>query len=526
MRDFTNPTRSLAVGEHGMVAASHPQATLAGRDILRAGGNAIDAALAAVAIQGVVEPQMTGIGGDCFLLYSPRAGMPIAVNGSGRTPAATSIDAFAHSNAEEMPPTSPYAVTVPGAVDTWCTLSADHGKLSLEDVLQPAINAAENGFRVTPRVAFDWTNFQERLREHAPARAHFLIDDRPAQVGDRRADPALAQTLRRIGREGRPAFYEGAVAAEIVSELRALGGVHTEADFAAQRCDYVDPISTTYHDHDVFECPPNGQGLAALMIMRTLAGYDMGPQLDFADRVHLLAEATKAAYRTRDAYFCDPDSAPTAASHFLSDDFIGDIRGRINLAKASAPVDWDHIEHRDTVYVSVVDRDLNAVSIINSLFSVFGSGIYAPKSGVLLHNRGWSFSTRPGHPNALGPRKRPLHTIIPGMLVKDGRAVMPFGVMGGHYQACGHANFLSNIFDLGMDIQSASEVPRSFAFKGNLQLERTISKTVADDLARRGHAIEWVGEPLGGCQAIWIDHARGVLLGASDHRKDGVALPV
>jgi gamma-glutamyltranspeptidase/glutathione hydrolase len=259
------------------------------------------------------------------------------------------------------------------------------------------------------------------------------------------------------------------------------------------------------------------------MILRILEGTDI-KALPEVDRVHLLAEASKAAYRARDAFFCDPAHGEVNAAHFLSDGYIGAIRNRISMTRATAAVDWDDIEHTDTVYVTVVDRDLNAVSFINSLFNPFGSGIYAPKSGVLLHNRGWGFRLKPGHPNALGPNKRPMHTIIPGMVMKDGRCVMPFGVMGGHYQATGHGNFLSNVFDLGMDIQAASEVPRSFAFDGVLSLEPTFAKEVGTQLAARGHDVRWAEAALGGCQAIWIDRARGVLLGATDHRKDGVAL--
>jgi gamma-glutamyltranspeptidase/glutathione hydrolase len=523
MRDFMAIARSLAVAERGMAATSHPQATLAAIEMLKSGGNAVDAAVAAVAVQGVVEPQMTGVGGDCFALYSPKAGEPIALNGSGRTPAGTDVAKFAASGQRDIPPTSPEAVTVPGAIDAWCQLVADHGSRSLEEIFRPAIAAAEQGFCVTPRVAEDWRRFRARIEIDANAALQFLPGGEVPVVGDIRAQPALGATLRRIAQRGRDAFYAGEVADEMVAILRKLGGSHTAADFAAQTSDYVKPISSRYHEHDVVECPPNGQGLAALMILRTLAGFDMSA-LSQADRIHLLAEATKAAYRARDAFFCDPAISKVDPAGFLADDYIGRIRSRIDMSRASEPVSWDDIEHRDTVYVTVVDRDLNAISLINSLFYPFGSGIYAPKSGILLHNRGWSFRAEPGHPNSLGPRKRPMHTIIPGLLRKAGKTTMSFGVMGGHYQATGHANLLSNIFDLEMDIQAAAEAPRSFAFDGVLSLEPTISAAVRDELQRRGHQARFSDEPIGGCQAIRIDHARGVLLGASDHRKDGLAL--
>ncbi|WP_315835457.1 gamma-glutamyltransferase family protein [Bradyrhizobium prioriisuperbiae] len=523
MRDFMVPGRSMAVGERGMAATSHPQATLAALGVLQAGGNAMDAALAAVAVQCVVEPAMTGIGGDCFVLYSPKGGAPVAYNGSGRAPAGTDLDKLKREGLTQIAPTSTTAVTIPGAIDAWCFLNATHGSLPLERVLQPAIDAAENGFRVTPRVAFDWGRFKTKLETNAAAAAQFLPGGRAPEIGELRSQPALGKTLRRIAREGRSAFYEGEVPQEIAGELQRLGGSHTAEDFAAHRGEVVTPITAPYRDHDVYQCPPNGQGLAALMILRMLAGYDIKALSD-ADRVHVLAEATKAAYRARDAYFCDPAFGPLDASHFTGDDYIARLRGNITLPRATAAVDWDMIEHRDTVYLTVVDRDLNTVSFINSLFAAFGSAIYAPKSGVLLHNRGWGFQLDAAHPNALAPRKRPMHTIIPGLVMKGGRAVMPFGVMGGHYQATGHANFLSNVFDLGMDIQSASDAPRSFAFGGALQLEPTFGRALGDDLAQRGHKLDWVDAPLGGCQAIYIDHARGVLLGASDHRKDGMAL--
>jgi gamma-glutamyltranspeptidase / glutathione hydrolase len=523
MRDFMAIARSVAVAERGMAATSHPQATLAAVEMLKAGGNAIDAALAAVAVQGVVEPQMTGIGGDCFALYSPKGGAPIALNGSGRTPAKTNAGKYADSNSLDIPPTSPEAVTVPGAIDAWCTLSKDYGSKPLAQVFAAAIEAAEEGFRITPRVAADWTRFRARIESHPDALAHFLPGGHAPAVGDKRVQPALAATFRRIAREGRAGFYEGQVADDIIATLRALGGVHDADDFASQRSDYVTPISTSYQGHDVVECPPNGQGLAALMIIRTLAGYDVAGLSD-TDRIHLLAEATKAAYRARDAFFCDPATGHVDASHFLSDAYISAIRAKIDMTKASTTETWNDIEHKDTVYVTVVDRDLNAVSLINSLFAPFGSGIYARKSGVLLHNRGWSFRAKPGHPNSLGARKRPMHTIIPGMLMRNGRAVMPFGVMGGHYQATGHANFLSNVLDRKFDIQAAAESPRSFAFDKVLQLESTIPESVRADLAARGHTIQMAEAGIGGCQAIQIDYDRGVLLGASDHRKDGLAL--
>ncbi len=523
MRDFMTPGRSLAVGERGMAATSHPQATLAALAILQEGGNAMDAALAAVALQGVVEPQMTGIGGDCFALYAPGGGVPVALNGSGRTPAAIDLDRHKRDGLKAIEPTSPVAVTIPGAVDAWCTLHEKFGLLPLDRILRPAIAAAEGGFRVTPRVSYDWQRNRGRVESNAAAAAQYLPGGEAPAVGARRAQPALGRTLRRIAAEGRAAFYQGEVADELVAELRRLGGVHAREDFAAHRCESVTPISVTYRDHEVYECPPNGQGLAALMILRILAGYDV-KALAEVDRVHLLAEATKLAYGTRDQFVADPEFGPLDAARYLSEGHIGRLRGLISPARAAPGVTLEQVAHRDTIYITVVDRDRNTVSLINSLFAAFGSGIYAPKSGVLLHNRGWGLNLDAAHPNALAPNKRPMHTIIPGMVVKDNRAVMPFGVMGGHYQAAGHASFLSNVFDRGMDLQAASDAPRSFAHDGVLALEPTYAPDLRDALARCGHSVAWAEVPLGGCQAIWIDHTAGVLFGASDHRKDGMAL--
>ncbi len=525
MRDFFTPGRSLAVGSGGMAATSHPLSTLAAVEVLKSGGNAMDAVIAAVAVQCVVEPAMTGIGGDCFVLYSKKGGVPVALNGSGRAPAGARAEWFAEQDLSEIAATSPHSVTVPGAVDAWCTLNAEHGTKSLEELFGPAIRCAEEGYRVAPRVAFDWERNTAKLSHDPDAKAAFLPGGNAPQVGNLMRLPALANTLRRIAKEGRSAFYEGEVAAEIVAKLSGLGGHHNEADFAAQRSTPVEPIRTRFRDVDVYECPPNGQGLIALMMLNLADHVDLKGG-SIADRTHVLAEITKASYHARDSHLCDPEHGELPVEHFLSQDWVRRVLPHIDAKRAKALPTWDEVAHKDTVYLTVVDRDLNAVSFINSLFGAFGSGILAPRSGVLLHHRGSAFRTLPGHPNAIGPGKRPLHTIIPGMVMRNGRAIMPFGVMGGQYQATGHVDFLSKIFDLGLDIQEASDAPRSFATEGRLQLEPTFPAEVVEDLRRRGHEIEIVDSAIGGCQAIMIDHDRGALFGASDHRKDGCALGI
>jgi gamma-glutamyltranspeptidase/glutathione hydrolase len=525
MRDFNVPGRSAAMSANGMAATSQPIATLAALDVLRSGGNAADAAIAAVAMQCVVEPESTGIGGDCFVLYSPQGSPPVALNGSGRAPAKANVEWYAERGLRDIEVLSPHAVTIPGAVDAWCTLHAKYGTRPLAELLEPAARAAEEGYIVNQRVSYDWHRLQWKLRDPVTA-ALFLPGGKPPMPGDRMRNPPLAGTLRRIGRDGREAFYDGLVMRDIIRRLKSLGGLHEPEDFAAQHSEWVEPISAAYCGYEVYECPPNGQGLAALMILRQLEGFALGDDTyTEADRLHLLAEATKSAYRMRDDFFADPAHYAVDIEGFLSDRWAERARRQIRLDAVLPGNQWHGgTLHTDTVYLCTVDRDGSACSFINSLFSNWGSGIVAPESGVLLQNRGSGFRTIPGHPNAIAPGKRPFHTIIPAMLAKDGRAVMPFGVMGGQYQAVGHAHFLHRVLDRGLDPQQAAEAPRSFAFRGKLQVERANPEPIVVDLARRGHEIDWRNVPLGGCQAIWIDRDRGVLIGGSDPRKDGLAL--
>ncbi|MBL8672882.1 MAG: gamma-glutamyltransferase family protein [Alphaproteobacteria bacterium] len=513
-----------------MVATSHPDSTLAAIETLRAGGNAVDAAIAAAAVLAVVEQQMTGIGGDCFVLYAPAAqsgsDRPVlALNGSGMAPAGATIEAMRSRGVDVIRTETAHAVTVPGAVDAWTTLHGAHGKLPLDRVLAPAIERAEKGFVVSPRVAWDWGRQLPRLLASRTMASSFAPGSRTPSAGDRFANPKLGATLRRIATHGRAGFYEGPVAADVVATLRSHGGVHTEADLAAQRSIWVEPIKTTYRGVDVYECPPNGQGLAALMMLNVYSGYRLGEgDASAVDRIHLLAEATKSVYLYRDALFADPTKVHVPVDQLLSRALADRIRRDISMDRAVRPVMHDLPSHPDTVFLCVVDRDGNTVSFINTLFHTFGSTIYAAESGVVLQSRGISFTLDAKHPNALAPGKRPFHTIIPGMLVKDRRALMPFGVMGAHFQAVGHVHLVSAVLDRGMDPQAAIEEPRSFFTEGALVLERTVPENVRAELVMRGHPVKWADAPHGGAQAIWIDRARGVLVGGSDPRKDGMAL--
>jgi len=526
MRDFHFPGRSPVRAANAMVATSQPSATLAGVEVLRSGGNAVDAAVAACAVLCVTEPQSTGIGGDCFCLYTPAgAEAPIALNGSGHAPAALSAEWLAERGVNALDGSSPHAVTVPGAVDAWEQLLRDHGSKGLDELLQPAIRYAEDGFVVHARTASDWTDAAGRLAGDEHTATQFLPEGKALREGGVFRQPELARTLQRIAREGRSAFYEGEVAADMVGKLRALGGLHTEEDFAARKAEYVEPIATDYRGYTVFECPPNGVGVIALLILNMLEGFEPTEDPLSAERMHRLVEATRLAYRDRNAFVADPADVEVPLDMLLSKDYAAALRETIREDRAAAALPaagWP--AHEDTVYLCVVDRDGNACSFINSLFKSFGSAILAPASGVMLHNRGLGFSLEPGHPNAVRPNRRPMHTIIPAMLAKDGRAVMPFGVMGGHYQPVGQSWLLSSMLDHGLDPQAALDLPRLFAYDGEVAVERGIPEAACAELGRRGHALAPVGPPHGGGQAIWIDRESGTLVAGSDPRKDGLAL--
>ena len=526
MRDFQQPGRSAAYSERGMIATSHPAAAVVGLDVLHAGGTAADAAIAAAAVLCVAEPQMTGIGGDCFWIHAAANNGITAYNGSGRTPAAAVYGYYAERGINVLAPTDPHTVTIPGAVEAWERLHQSHGSLPMDQLLAPAIKLAEEGCLIHPRVAFDWQRFESRIALRAPARAAFLPGGRVLAAGDRHANPALARTLRAIARDGASALYRGQVAECLVRTLRDAGGLHSVDDFADHVGESVVPIRTAYRGMQVLECPPNGQGIAALMLLNILTAT--GQPLDalsMSERIHLFAEATKLVYWERNVWCGDPDFAAFPLERLLSAEHAAELAANIHPDRAADAPPPDRTNHTDTTYLAVVDENLNCVSFINSLFNSFGSGIYDAETGILLHNRGLGFTFTPDHPNAIDARKRPLHTIIPGMILDaDGRPAMPFGVMGGHFQAAGHAQFLSHMFDRGLDPQQAAEEPRSFAFEGKLEVETSIPPDVLEQLRSRGHRLAPAEGPLGGAQAIFVDRVKGVLIGGSDPRKDGLAL--
>jgi gamma-glutamyltranspeptidase/glutathione hydrolase len=507
-----------------MAATSHPLATQAAIEVLRAGGTAADAAVTAVATLAVVEPHMTGIGGDCFCLVA-RPDAPIwGYNGSGRAAAGVSAQALAAQGLRTIAGDSVHAVTVPGAVEAWAAILAAHGRFGLDRALGPAIRYAEQGFPVAPRVAHDWAPAAPRLARDPGAARHFLFGGAAPAVGDVVRFPALAATLSAIARHGPRAFYEGAIAEDIAATLAGRGGFLAADDLARHRGDLAEPIATNYRGLDVVEMPPNGQGLTALVMLNILERFDLA-SLDpaGADRFHIALEAARLAFAVRDAHIADPDFMRASVPALLDKAFAATLADRIDRSRR-VPVAVSPAIGSDTVYLTVVDRDRMAVSLINSLFSAFGVGIATEKTGIMLQNRGACFVIDPDHPNNIGPRKRPMHTIIPGLATREGRCELSFGVMGAHYQPMGHAHVVANIVDHGMDVQAAIDAARVFYVGEQTVVERGVTAQAIEGLAARGHDVVVAPAPWGGGQAIRIDWQRGVLIGGSDPRKDGCAL--
>ncbi|GAK44423.1 gamma-glutamyltransferase [Tepidicaulis marinus] len=527
MRDLHFPGRSPVYAVNGLCATSQPLAAEAAIAILRAGGNAVDAAIAASAVLCVIEPYNTGIGGDCFALLSKKGGGEIiGLNGSGRAPKSLSLEKLRARGVEQLSLNSVHSVTIPGAVDAWARLVEDHGTMELGRLLEPAIAYAEEGFAVAPRIAMEWQFLEGHLAHDSDAPRQLLIDGKGPQAGDKFRLPVLAETLRRIAREGRDGFYKGPVAEDMVAKLQALGGFHELEDFAENAPDYVTPIKTLYRGREIHEIPPNGQGITALLMLNILSRLDMG-RLDphGAVRFHYEMEAARLAYDMRDKYVADPDFGEVPVDRLLSDGLADELAARIDAKSRISDLSTlrDPL-NRETIYLTVVDKDLNAVSFINSLFFGFGSGILAPGSGVMFQNRGSGFVMEEGHLNCVAGGKRPLHTIIPAMMSEKGKTVMPFGVMGGAYQAVGHAHVVTNMLDYGMDVQEALDSPRAFPGAETLDIEKGLSAETRKGLEARGHKLADAFLPHGGGQAIFIDHARGTMMGGSDPRKDGAAV--
>jgi gamma-glutamyltranspeptidase / glutathione hydrolase len=545
-RPAPNPraTRSVVMARNGVIATSQPLASAAGLQVLQSGGNAIDAAVTAAAVLSVVEPTMNGIGGDLFaIIYDAKTQTLKALNASGRAGAAATPAFFAGRKLTSIPYRGELSVSVPGVVDGWSELLATHGTITMAQALGPAIGYAREGYAVAEVLAHQWANAEATLARD-PAAAHtFLIDGRAPRPGEIVRNPNLAASLEAIANGGRDAFYKGELGARIVKDLQARDGILTAADFAAHRSDWVETISTSYRGYHVHEMPPNTQGIAALQMLNILEGFDLKAMgHNSGAYLHHLVEAKRIAFADRDAHLATPEAMrPDALEMMLSKDYAAKRRADINPARAardyaagtaggvipgarSLEPGAFREAMGDTIYLTVADRHGNVVSLIQSIYESFGAGIVAGGTGIVLHNRGSQFSLDSSHPNVVAPGKRPFHTLVPAMVMKDGRPWLSFGVMGGDMQPQGHVQVLINLIDFGMNVQEAGEAPRFRHTGSGLALESAVTPEARFYLNDRGHRLINSIGVFGGFQGILIDPTTGVMMGGSDPRKDGLAI--
>jgi len=523
--------RSVVMGTQGMVSSSQTLATLAGYKILLKGGNAVDAAIAMVSTLNVVEPHSVGIGGDAFaLIYLARENKLIGMNASGRAPYRANIEWFREKGMDEIPERGILTVTVPGALHGWVQALGRYGTLSLGDVFDDAIYYAENGYPVSEVIAGEWKNMEKLLLSSEGSSKTYLIDQKSPRPGQMFFNKDLAQTYKKIVRDGAETFYNGEICDAIMEFSDRNSGLLSPRDFRDHITTWVEPISTDYRGYTIYELPPNGQGLTVLEMLNILEGYDIDTlKHNSPEYLHLLIEAKKAAFSDRDYHITDPDFEKIPVAELLSKEYAKKIRDRIDRNRAKAPpTPPSHRRNSETVYVTAVDKDRNAVSFISSIFMHFGSGMVVDGTGIILQNRGKSFSLDPGHLNRLEPRKRPMHTIIPAMVFKDGNFLMSFGVMGADMQPQGHVQFLVNLIDFKLNLQEAIDASRARHLEGTeVYLENGISDDVASALQAKGHQLskeDSLVNQVGGGQAIYLDRKQNILLGASDRRKDGCAL--
>jgi len=518
--------RSPVLALNGMVATSQPLAAVAALAVLREGGNAIDGAITAAAVLNVVEPMMTGIGGDMFCIaYMQSDKKPIALNGSGWSGTRGSIDFFQSRGVQAMPTTGMQTVSVPGAVAGWFKLHEKYGKLPMQRLLAPAIQYAEEGFPVSEIIAGQWQRAEAVLRATPDASRTYLFDGRAPRHGEVFQNPALARSLRLISEQGRNAFYKGEIAQKLIDFSEKNDGLLVPSDLADFDASWVEPSHISYRGYELYEIGENTQGTTALEMMNIIEGFDLKEAgHNSADYVHLMVEAKKLAFADRDAYIADPRKSDVPLHHLLSKSYAEERRRLIDRNRAMPSPRPGIIEHGDTVYLTVVDRDRNAVSFINSIFFSFGSGMVAGDTGIVLQNRGSLFELDPYHPNRIEPRKRPFHTLIPAMLLKDNKPYFSFGVMGGDMQPQGHAQVLVNLIDFGMDAQQAGEAARFRHFDEGLALESAFGLSARNKLTERGHSVINSLDGFGGYQGIMIDPSSDVLMGGTDIRKDGVAI--
>ena len=531
-------TRSEVIARHGMAATSQPLVTQIALDVLKAGGNAVDAAIAANAAQGLMEPVGNGIGGDLFaIVWDAESQALYGLNASGRSPRSLSLQWFADQGYETIPSYGPLPVSVPGCVDGWFELHARFGSRPMAELLDPAIRYAREGFPVTELIAYYWDRSVPRLSQFPGFTKQFTVDGRAPRKGEIWRNPFLANTLARIAGGGRDAFYEGAVAKTIADYVQAQGGFLSEADLAAHTSEWVEPVSTDYRGYRVWELPPNTQGVAALQMLNILEGFDLAAAgFGSPDHLHWFTEAKKLAFEDRARYYTDPDFADIPLERLLSKWYAAEQRARIDKGKAAkAYPDPASLQSGDTIYLTVADEAGNMVSLIQSNYRGMGSGMTPPGLGFILQNRGELFALDPTHANRFEPGKRPFHTIIPAFITHDGAPWVSFGLMGGAMQPQGHVQIVTNLIDFGMNLQEAGDAPRLYhegsssptgpvmSDGGQLYLESGFDYSTVRALMGRGHRIGSARGPYGGYQAILRDPESGVYFGASESRKDGQA---
>ena len=530
-------TRSEVIAQNGMACTSQPLATQAAIDILKLGGNAVDAAIAANAVNTVVEPMSCGIGGDLFaIVWDEKSKNLYGLNASGRSPKSLTLKMLKDMGLSKIPVHGPLPVSVPGCVDGWFELHERFGKISMEEILAPAIYYAENGFPVTEIIAQYWLDGANSLKDQPGFAEIFMPNSKSPTKGEIFKNPALAKIYKLLAKEGRDSFYSGSIAVEIESFIKQHGGFLSVEDLQAHKSEWVDPVSTNYRGYDIWELPPNGQGIAALQILNILEGFNIS-EMGFGSEkyLHLLIEAKKLAYEDRAKFYADPSFNKIPVDQLISKEYAKKRKELISLTKASNTYEPGDLEEGDTIYLTVADKDGNMVSLIQSLYWGFGSGLVSPKLGFPLQNRGELFSFEEGHFNQYAPGKRPFHTIIPAFVTKNAKPFLSFGVMGGSMQPQGHAQVLMNIIDFNMNLQEAGDAPR-IRHGGSSQPTGTFMKTggyvnfesgftpeTIRDLVKKGHKLQISTGGFGGYQAIMIDYENKVYYGASESRKDGQA---
>ncbi len=533
-------TRSEVLATQAMAATSQPLATQAALQILRAGGSAVDAAIAANAVLGLVEPTGNGIGGDLFaIVWDAKSQKLHGLNASGRSPQSLSYARLRELAPDGIPPYGPLPVSVPGCVDGWFALHERFGRLPMQKLLAPAIGYAREGFAVSQLIAHYWDLSVARLRDYPGFAEQFTRAGQAPRAGDIWRNPNLAATLSQIARAGRNAFYQGPIATTIADFMAAHGGYLSAADLASHRSEWVEPVASDYRGHTIWELPPNTQGIAALQILNILEGFDLqAAGFGSARHLHLFAEATKLAFADRARHYADPDFAEIPLAVLISKDYAAERRKLIRLDAASSSVRAGLIDHGDTIYLTTADAAGNMVSLIQSNYRGMGSGMAPPGLGFILQDRGQLFSLDPAHANVYAPGKRPFHTIIPAFITKDGKPWVSFGLMGGAMQPQGHAQIVMNLIDFGMNLQEAGDAPRAYLAGsaeptaasqaqltdgGVLHLESGFADRTRRELEALGHRVGNGSGLFGGYQAIRRDPQTGVYAGASESRKDGQA---